>query len=345
MRRARQRIAVIGVGLASAPHLTSLIELADEVDVGWIVANTQNRLQTVAEKFPSANTSTSLSPVLEDESIVAALVLTPPNSHLELVARLAAAGKHILVEKPLELNSARASELVATCKRHGVQLSAVLQHRMRPGALALAEAVSRGTLGEITNAAVEVRWWRPQDYYDEPGRGTFARDGGGVLMTQAIHTLDLFLWIAGMPQHVSAFSTTTSTHQMECEDAAAAVLRFANGAIATVNATTAAYPGFSERIEISGTNGSASLIGGQLTLHLLSGEKRSTGEEIALGAGADPMAFPHMSHKEIIVDFLDAIRTGKPPRITGESALHVHVLIELILKSARTGTTARWPSA
>src|SRR5204863_5876349 len=158
-------------------------------------------------------------------------------------------------------------------------------------------------MGELTSASVDMRWWRPQSYYDQPGRGTKARDGGGVLLTQGIHTLDNFLHIVGVPIEVVAFANTSAAHRMECEDTVAAALRYPNGATASLNATVAAYPGFSERIEYCGTLGTATLAGGQLELRYLDGRSETIGTPQMLGGGADPMAFSHHAHQAVIEDF------------------------------------------
>ena len=332
--RPATRIAVIGAGLAAAPHLASLRELGAKAAVGWFVGRTPDRIAAAAARFPGARPTTSLDDVLGDATVTAALVLTPPNTHLDVVSRLAAAGKHVLLEKPLEIDTARAGQVVEACRAHGVRLGIVLQHRMRPAAIALVERSRDGRLGEMVSAAVEMRWWRPQSYYDEPGRGTHARDGGGVLMTQGIHLLDLFLEATGMPSEVAAFAATSAVHRMECEDVVAAALRYPNGAVATLNATTAAYPGFAERIDLSGTEATATLAAGRLEVRYLDGRTETVGELQATGTGADPMAFSHQAHRAVIEGFLDAVAAGREPQPTGASALRVHRFIDRLLESA-----------
>jgi UDP-N-acetyl-2-amino-2-deoxyglucuronate dehydrogenase len=329
----RLKIAAIGAGLGSAPHFRSLIDLADDVELAWVLVRDPDRLQGVA--LPTgARATTCVEDVFHDASVDAVLILTPPDTHLHFARLAAAAGKHVLVEKPLEVNLALATELVQTCEQAGVLLAVMLQHRLRPGALALAELQRTGALGDIVSAAGHIRWWRPQSYYDVPGRGTLARDGGGVLLTQAIHTLDLLLSFTGLPEHVNAAARTSSLHQMECEDIANALLHFPSGAIAVVQATTAAFPGYAERIELNGTRGTATLEAGELTVHLLNGETVSLGGGQGSGGGADPMAFDHAAHRAVLSDFLDAVRSGRAPAVGGRSALDVMRLIEAMLASA-----------
>jgi predicted dehydrogenase len=176
-----------------------------------------------------------------------------------------------------------------------------------------------------------VPWWRPQSYYDEPGRGTLVRDGGGVLLTQAIHTLDLFRSLLGVRGVVAAQVTKTALHRMETEDYAAALIQLGNGAPGSVVATTAAYPGGPERLEIIGTRGTASLIGGRLQASYLDGGQQVIEAEGSTGSGANIMDFPHDAHRALIADFIDAIREGRDPQVTGEEALATQRLISEIL--------------
>jgi UDP-N-acetyl-2-amino-2-deoxyglucuronate dehydrogenase len=166
-----------------------------------------------------------------------------------------------------------------------------------------------------------VRWWRPQSYYDEPGRGTLASDGGGVLITQAIHTLDLMLSLTGMPERVTGIAGTSAVHRMEGEDTAAALLHYSNGAVAVVQATTAAYPGFPERIELNFTQGTATLEGGEMRAAFHDGRTVGAGARQASGGGADPMAFDHAAHRAVLEDFIRAVQNGAAPAVTGRSAL------------------------
>jgi UDP-N-acetyl-2-amino-2-deoxyglucuronate dehydrogenase len=338
----RLRVALIGAGMAAAPHLASLRELAPRVDVAWVVGRTPERIAAAAAQLPGARATTDFDSVLRDASVQAAIVLTPPNTHREVVAALAAAGKHVLLEKPLGLDSLDAEQVVAACRAAGVRLGVMLQHRLRPASVAMQELVASGVLGEMTCASVDMRWWRPQSYFDQPGRGTRARDGGGVLLTQGIHTLDNFVHIVGAPVELVAFANTSRAHRMECEDGVAAALRYANGATASLNATIAAYPGFAERIDFCGTAGTATLMGGQLDVHYLDGRTHTVGVAQMLGGGADPMAFSHHAHMAVIEDFLDAIEKGREPRIAGASVLAVQRLIDALLESAATRQVLRF---
>lgn len=338
---AKLRIGVIGLGMAVTPHAKSLIDLKDRVEVAYAFSPSEARRKAFGSKFmfPSCD---RLDAILSDKSVGAVMILTPPNTHLELVRQCAAAGKHILLEKPLDVSTARAVELVQSCRVAGVTLGVVLQHRFRPAGMKLATMIQEGELGTIVGCSTVIRLWRPQKYYDEPGRGTKARDGGGVLITQGIHTLDLMLSLAGPVAEVRGFTTTTSVHRMETEDMACAAVRFANGAYGTVDATTAAYPGFPERIEIIGTKATASLAGTALQVARHDGTTVEVkADDSAGGTGADPMAFPHDYHRSVLGDFLDAVEKGCSPKVSGQEALRVHRLIDAILEAGASGTPVK----
>ncbi len=332
----RPGIIIVGLGPASLPHSKSLIDLADRVEVRGAVSRSPERAADYARKFPFP-TTTDLAAALADPSVDAAIVLTPPSSHLEVSTQCLQAGKHVLVEKPLELTAARGEQLVANARKSGRVFGVVLQHRFRPASLRLKAALDGGELGKVEGASITVPWWRPQAYYDEPGRGTMARDGGGVLLTQAIHSLDLFRSLVGVGKVVAAQVRTTGLHRMETEDYAAALLEIGNGAPGTLMTTTAAYPGHPERIEIIGTKGYASLVGGRLQLSFLDGREEVVEAEGSTGSGANIMDFPHDAHRAVIADFVDAIERGRDPVVTGEEALRSQHLVDAILAAGRVG--------
>jgi UDP-N-acetyl-2-amino-2-deoxyglucuronate dehydrogenase len=323
--------------MAVTPHAKGLVDLADKVEVVHAYAPSEARRAAFAERFPF-RTCDSLETILDDASVEAVAIFSPANTHSELTERCAAAGKHVLLEKPIDITTARAEAAVAACRKAGVKLGIVLQHRFKPAGERLASVVASGELGRLVGCSTSIRLWRPQGYYDEPGRGSFARDGGGVLLSQGIHTLDLMLSIAGPIAEVTGFATTTSVHRMETEDLVCAAARFANGAFGTIDATTAAYPGFLERIELIGENGTASLAGTELLVQFHDGRRIVIEPDgSAGGTGADPMAYPHDYHRAVMSDFIDAIQQGRDPRITGDEALKVHRLIDALIETGKTG--------
>ena len=339
---ARIRIGIIGLGNAVEPHARSLIDLADRVEVVAAASRSEDRLRAFAQRF-SFPMTTDIEGLLASRDVDAVWILTPPNSHLELVKAAAKGRKHVLLEKPLDISLDRAEAIVAGMRGVGLSLGVTLQHRFRPASLRLKALMDEGALGTIGAASCTVPWWRPQAYYDQPGRCTMARDGGGVLITQAIHTLDLFRSLVGDITVSAATAATTTVHRMETEDFAAALIRLSNGAPGVIQATTAAYPGGEERIEIMGTLGTAWLAGGNLRVAFIDGrEDVVVRHEGATGGGANVMDFPHDWHRALITDFLDAIKEGRDPVVSGDEALKSQELIGEIL--AKAGWRADQPA-
>jgi predicted dehydrogenase len=328
-----RRVAIVGLGMAVTPHAKSLLDLKDRAEVVWAVAPSEKRRAEFAARFPFPTTD-SIDPVLADPTISAVAVLTPPNTHLDLVEKLAAAGKHILLEKPLEITTARSEALVAEGEKAGITIGVVLQNRFKPAAEKLRERLGAGAIGKLIGCSTQLPWWRPQSYYDEPGRGSLARDGGGVLISQGIHILDLMLSLTGPIAEVCGYALTAAGHRMETEDLVMAAVRYANGAVGTVEATTAAYPGYGDRIEFIGTEGTALLTGYSFWLRRHDGASEELIPNIPPGgSGADPMDFPHDLHRSLWRDFLDALDEGRAPRVTAREALKVHRLIDALLEA------------
>lgn len=331
---AKPNVAIVGLGMAVTPHAKSYLDLADRVSVRYAYSPSKERREAFAAKFPFPLAS-DLETILRDKAVDAVAILTPPNTHRELVERCAAAGKHVLLEKPLEITTERSRALVEACRRAGVKLGVTLQHRFRPAGLKLRALLEAGALGRIVAASTSIRLWRPQSYYDQPGRGVKARDGGGVLLTQGIHTLDLMLSLVGQAEEVVSYATTTPVHRMETEDLVAGAVRFAGNVFGTIDATTAAYPGFPERIELICERGTAVLAGTALDIFYQDGRREAVApDESPGGTGADPMAFPNDWHRALIADFLSAVAENREPRVSGAEALKVHCLIDALLQAA-----------
>lgn len=323
-------VAVIGLGNAFAPHARSLVDLKNRVRVIWAVSRTERHLAAVAEGYHWPVTSDVVR-AINDPAVEAVLVLTPANMHRPIAAAAFAAGKHVLCEKPLAASLGDAERLIAAGRRADRRLGVVLQARFRTACVRLRTALTAGELGEVQAAAMSVPWWRPQSYYDQPGRGTLAQDGGGVLMTQAIHTLDLFRWLLGISGVQAAMVRRTALHRMETEDYVAALVRLGNGAPGCLTATTAHHPGRPEWIEVIGDKAAARLEGVRLHLSFVDGRQETLAEEGGSGSGADVMAFSHAAHRALHTDFLDAIDAGRDPAVPGEEALATQHLIETIL--------------
>jgi predicted dehydrogenase len=339
-------VAMIGVGMVAKTHLMAIRDASPPVRLVGVLARSPNRARAFAGEAAEALGAEvemfgDISTVAADPRVDAALILTPPDARLDLVRPLAEAGKPILLEKPVGRTLAEAEEVVAACESAGVPLGVVFQHRMREASRAAAELVMGGTLGALGLAEISIPWWRDQAYYDEPGRGTYARDGGGVLISQAIHTIDLALSLTGPVEEVTAMTATTRFHDMEAEDMAVAGLRFAGGAVGWLTASTASYPGGSESIVLHFENASLRLAEGVLEVKWRDGRTERHGATAATGGGADPMAFTHEWHQSVLEDFAAALRDGRDPAITGRAALHAHRLIDAITRAARDGGSVK----
>ena len=336
-RQRRFGVGVVGAGMGAKPHALALQSLAASIDVRGVYRRNRSELDAFCQTygFPAAESYEAL---LADPQVEAILVLTTPNAREELVAAAAAAGKHVLMEKPVERTLAAAERIVRTCDAAGVKLGIIFQHRFRRASRYLADAVAENRYGRLEAVHLVVPWWRPQaGYYDQPGRGTLAQDGGGVLITQAIHSLDLMLSLCGKVDAVTAMARTTRLHQMETEDFVSAGLEFGNGAVGAVMATTASFPGGPESLTLNFAKATATLTAGNLTIHTMAGEMITEGEASQGGGGADPMAFPFDWHAAQIADFADAVRNDRQPLSNGHTALEVHRLIDALMVSAKEG--------
>jgi len=331
-------IGIVGLGMAVKPHALALRDLADRVEVvgGYSPTAARRREFTQSYGLPAVET---LDALLGDSRVGAVLVLTPPRTHAELAIQAARAGKHILLEKPIDVTWAQARTVVESVEREGCKLGVVFQYRFRPGTVALRTLLREGALGDLLSVSCAVRWWRSAEYYAQPGRGMRERDGGGVLLTQSIHTLDVLLDLAGPVRRVSAQCRTSPLRNIDTEDVACAAVEYRNGAVGVIDATTVAYPGYPERIELAGTKGSAVLEAERLTVHRQGHDPLHVDGSTAGGGGADPMAFSHEPHRRLIEDFVDAVRTDREPQASGRSALAVHALIDAMLASTASGSS------
>lgn len=331
------KCALIGLGMVSKTYGDALMN--SEIGLSLIHARSDASCEAFRSAWPDLGAQAASLDEIAQSDVDFVILTTPPNARAEIVDTLSAAGKPILMEKPVERTLAQATALVEMCEARGVPLGIVLQHRARPVVADLRRVMA--DLGPLRAAEVNVPWWRPQAYYDEPGRGTYTRDGGGVLISQAIHTLDLMLSLTGPVRDVTAMAATTGFHDMEAEDFVCAGLRFANGAVGQVFASTASFPGRGETITLHFAQGSAHLEAGELHLHWQDGRTETLGAAATSGAGADPMAFTSDWHRAVIEDFAEAIRDTRPPLVPGRTALQVHALIDALETSARTGRTTQ----
>jgi predicted dehydrogenase len=313
------KVAIVGGGIIGRNHAAAIARCP-----GLAV-------EAVVDVDPSAYFGVgrfhpSLPEALPSVDLVA--VCTPSGLHAEPVEQALAAGKHVVVEKPLEVSLPRARRLAALAAEAGVVASVISQHRFDPASVAVAEAIASGGLGRPTSAVGSVPWWRPQSYYDQAGwRGTRALDGG-VVMNQAVHTVDLLVWLLGPPVEVFARSATLAHERIEVEDVAVATLRFASGALAVLHATTAANPGLPVRVEIYGTGGSAIIEDDELR-YLSPGGPRP-----APAKPDDAFVVGHLRQYE---DVAAAVAEGRPPAITFDDGVTALAVVTAVYTSARTG--------
>ncbi|MBV2359479.1 Gfo/Idh/MocA family oxidoreductase [Thalassococcus sp. CAU 1522] len=336
---------LIGSGMVAQTHLLALRDNAAGIRLAGVLGRNRAALEPFCARAGSllghdVAAFTDLDAALADAPDMAVLI-TPPDTRLDYARRLSRAAIPTLMEKPVERTLDAARRIVAAYDTSGVPLGLCFQHRTRAASQRLKTLMTGGTLGDVVHVEIDVPWWRDQAYYDAPGRGTYARDGGGVMINQAIHTLDLALWLCGPVARLQALMRTSPLHAMEAEDIAAALLTFASGATGTLRATTTAYPGLAESLTLTTTRARIRLQGDALTLHWLDGHEDAFLPDSAggTGGGADPMAFTHAWHQSVLEDFAGAIRDNRPPLAPGREALHVHAVIDAMERAARSGQT------
>lgn len=331
-------IGIVGLGNAVKPHAGALAELAERAEVVAGFSPTAARREQFTRSY-GWRTTASLEALLAEPRVEAVLVLTPPRTHTEITLAAARAGKHVLLEKPIEVDHAAAKALVDAVEGMDRAFGVVFQHRFREASIALRERLRATALGDLLSVSASVRWWRSREYFAEPGRGTFARDAGGVLLTQAIHTLDLLLDLVGPVARVTALARTSPLRAIDTEDIACATVEYASGAVGVIDTTTVAFPGYPERIDLAGTKGTAVIEAERLAVQVQDAAPFAIEGSSAGGGGADPMAFSHAAHGRLIASFLDAVAAGRQPQASARSALRVQALIDAMLRSSREGRT------
>jgi UDP-N-acetyl-2-amino-2-deoxyglucuronate dehydrogenase len=343
------RIGLIGAGNISATHARAIAALADATLVA-VYGPTLERAEALAEPSGAAASDT-LDGFFDSGPMDMVAIGTPSGLHGAHGAAAARRGIHVLVEKPIEITTARTDALIADACRAGVTLGVIFQDRMKPDIRALKSLIDEVALGDPLIVRAMVPWWRPPEYYRESRwRGTWALDGGGALMNQGIHTVDLLLWLCGPVARVWG-KAATQFHEIEVEDTAVALLEFENGAVGTLEATTCAYPGRPRQIEISGSKGTAILEGDQLTRGAdgpdPTGVRHHRGVSdtprwcLTPEAGApqnvaSPVVSDVSAHRAVFVDFIHAYQHGTTPCCGGREARRSVHLIEAIYESSRT---------
>lgn len=348
------RMAVIGCGVIGREHAATITALDPDCRLVLTVDVIPERARELAATHGVEATG-SLAEALARPDIDAVAVCTPSGTHADLTVAALEAGKHVVVEKPLDVSVAAALRVAEAERRSDRTVTVISQHRFDPASRLVHQAVGEGRLGRLTSGNASIAWWRSQGYYDSGDwRGTWALDGGGALMNQGVHTIDLLVWMLGRPVEVFAWTRCLAHEGIEVEDTAVATVRFASGALGVVHGTTAAYPGLTARLQVHGDRGSAVIDDDRLA-YFHSGSD-ATGEAAAYGAGddanqaalladdgrpattagADPAALSK-AHSLQYRDFLGAVAEGRPPVVTVAEATRTLRVVCAIYESARTG--------
>ena len=336
---------IVGAGMVARYHAAA-IERTPGARLVAICREDAARASEAAAQF-GVPCESNVAALLARPDVHAICICTPSGQHAAQTIAAAREGKHVLVEKPMALTLADADAMIAACRESDVRLGVALQRRTEPQFQELRAAIEAGELGQLTLGAVSVPYLRPQSYYDSAAwRGTWALDGGGALMNQGIHLLDLLLWLMGDVEEVQA-SAATLTHDIEVEDCVTAALRFANGALGSVMATTSAAPGFPHRVEVYGDRGGAQIEGEQIARWEIVGqEPRTQNQEprtapVAAGAGSSPGGIGAAGHTRLLADFVEAIRAGREPLVPGTEGRRSLALALAIYEAARSGSAVR----
>ena len=335
---------IIGLGMIAEFH-ASAIEHMEGVRLVAGFDPVPGRAEAFAKKH-NCRGYEKLEEFLKDPELDIITVATPSGLHMDGAIAAANAKKHVIVEKPLDITPEKCKAIVDACKKNKVKLSGIFPSRYHEVSKVIKDAIDSGRFGKIAFADAQIKWYRSQEYYDSGAwRGTWAMDGGGCLMNQGIHAIDLLQWFMGPVKEVSAFMNTVGHERIEVEDTCAVALRFANGAVGTIEGTTCAYPGFLKRIEIMGTKGTAVMEEESLIKWEFSDE---TAQDKAIrekycnatetgGGAADPKAIGFHGHQRLFEAFVKALDNGTEPEVSGESASIAVNIICAAYKSAREG--------
>ena len=335
--------AVVGTGNIAQAHIDAVQKLPNARLVG-VTSRSLDKAGEVAREH-GVKLYPDMDSLLQDEAVEVVTVCTPSGAHLEPAVAAAKAGRHVMVEKPLEVTAQRAQEIIDAAETAGVKLATIFMSRFADAHVKLKKALEGGELGRLLQGDAYVKWYRSQGYYDSGDwRGTWRLDGGGALMNQAIHQVDVLLWLMGPVEEVFAYAGTLNHQGLEVEDTLVAVLRYQSGALGTISAATSLYPGQPKVLELHGTKGTVRVKDDALDLWRLEGVSEARQREIighdqkeASGTFADPMAMSFENHRRQFEDFLRAIDTDTTPLVDGHEGLRSVELVRAIYRSAQTG--------
>ena len=339
-----RKIALVGAGVIGNHHGKVISQLADRLELVAVADVGLDRAAALASAYGGRGFA-SLPAALAAEDIDIVVVCVPTGLHGEISIEALAAGKHVIVEKPAEITVARTDEIIEARDKAGTLVTVISQHRFDPATETVLAAIARGELGRVTSGIASIDWWRGQSYYDSGDwRGTWDLDGGGALMNQGVHTVDLLVAALGRPVEVFAYTGILAHERIEVEDVAVGVVRFENGALGVLHATTSAYPGLSARVQVHGDRGSAVIDNDQLAfLEVTSPD--SAGQERLMGttssrpvptAGSNPGSLSD-AHRLQYLNFLDALDGAAPLRVSLETNRQSIAVITGAYESARTG--------
>jgi UDP-N-acetyl-2-amino-2-deoxyglucuronate dehydrogenase len=335
------RLALVGAGNISDTHARAAATLPG-VEITAVCGRTMARAARLASLY-GATAYDDYGALLGHPGLDAVVLGSPSGLHAEQGIAAARRGLHVLTEKPIDVTLERADALIETAGATKVALGVLFQDRAQPSLGRLRDALASGRLGRPLLASARVKWHRPPEYYaGSSWRGTWALDGGGALMNQGIHTIDLLGWLLGPVKQVLA-QTATLAHDIEVEDTALAILEFASGARATYEATTAAYPGYARRVEITTERGTVTIEHGRV----IAADLRDGGDDLVdtagapTGAASTPVVSDVSGHAALMADFVAAARDGRPPLCSGADARRSMAIAKAIYESARTGALAQ----
>jgi predicted dehydrogenase len=330
------QIGLIGAGNISDTHARAATAIPG-VSIAAVYAPTRDHAARLAARH-GAVAYDSLDGVLGHRPLDMVAIGTPSGLHADEGIAAARRGLHVLVEKPIDVTTAKVDALVDEADRAGVTLGVIFQDRLKPDIARAKALVDQGRLGAPVLATAHVKWYRPPEYYrGSRWRGTQALDGGGALMNQGIHTVDLLLWLFGPVRRVSGHIATRA-HAIDVEDTAVASIVFASGALGTIEAATSAYPGYSRRIELTGTNGTVRIEGDDLVgldLRDVPDADRPRATAAPTAAANSPVVADASAHQRVFEDFIQAVADRRPPCCDGRDGRRSVALIEAIYQSAR----------
>ncbi len=340
------KFGIIGTGMIGAYHAKAIEAMA-----GGELAGAADMVAERAIAFGGKHNThgyNSVAEMLADPQIDVVTIGTPSGAHLDPALAAIEAGKHVIVEKPLEITTERIDKMVTAAKAKNVTVSAILNRRFHPAMDAFKAAVDEGRFGVLASASAYVKWYRDQAYYDSAGwRGTWALDGGGALMNQSIHTIDALLYLAGPVKSVQANTVCLAHVDIEVEDTAVAIVEFVNGARGVIEGTTCAWSqaGHPSRVQLAGTKGSVFMADEAFECWDFMTEKpvdsdirenHMSGAGVGLGAN-DPSAISFYQHQRNFEEVVQAIGEGREPSTSSTEARKSVQLIQAIYESARNG--------